>query len=77
MQVCTVGGGEDRLDRLRQACEAVDAADQDVAHAALLELGQHLHPELGAHRCIRLVMHVTCMFWSASRWLTRMWSINS
>src|SRR3954453_17956884 len=42
------GGGEDRLDRLREALEPVDAADQDVAHAALLELRQHLHPELGA-----------------------------
>jgi hypothetical protein len=28
--------GEDRLDRLREAFEPVDAADQDVPHAALL-----------------------------------------
>ena len=40
--------GEDRLDRLRKALEPVHAADQDVLHAALLELGEHLHPELGA-----------------------------
>jgi hypothetical protein len=42
------GFGEDRLDRLGDAFEPVHAADQDVAHAALLELGEHLHPELGA-----------------------------
>ena len=42
------GLGEDRLDRLREALQAVHAADQDVPDAALLELGQHLHPELGA-----------------------------
>ena len=42
------GLGEDRLDRLGEALEPVHAADQDVLDAALLELGEHLHPELGA-----------------------------
>ena len=42
------GLGEDRLDRLREALQAVDAADQDVCDAALLELGEDLHPELRA-----------------------------
>jgi hypothetical protein len=40
--------GEDRLDRLGESLQAVDAADQDVLHAALLELGEDLHPELRA-----------------------------
>ena len=40
--------GEDRLDRFGEALEAVDAADQDVVDAAGLQVGQHLHPELGA-----------------------------
>ena len=43
-QVWTVVG-EDRLDRFREPFEAVDAADQDVGDAALLELGEDLHPE--------------------------------
>jgi hypothetical protein len=30
------GVGEDRFDRLREALEAVDSADQDVSDAALL-----------------------------------------
>ena len=42
------GLGEDRLDRLGEPFEPVDAADQDVADAALLELGEDLHPELRA-----------------------------
>ena len=47
-QVWTGGLGEDGLDRFREAFEPVDAADQDVLDAALPELGEHLHPELGA-----------------------------
>ena len=39
---------EDGLDRLGEAGEPVDAADEHVAHAALLELAQDLQPELGA-----------------------------
>ncbi len=39
---------EDRLNRVREAFEAIDAADQDVLDAAVLEVGQHLHPKLGA-----------------------------
>ena len=39
---------EDRLDRLGEPFEPVDAGDQDVLHTALLEIGQHLHPELRA-----------------------------
>src|SRR4051812_39028698 len=38
----------DRLDRLWKAFEPVDAAEQDVREAALLELAQDLHPELRA-----------------------------
>jgi hypothetical protein len=44
MQVCTKVIREDRFDRLGEALEAVDAADEDVADAALLELGQHREP---------------------------------
>ena len=40
MQVCTVVLREDRLDRLGEPVEPVDAADQDVPDAALLELGR-------------------------------------
>jgi len=39
---------EDRLDRLREPGEAVDARDQDVPHAAGLEVVEDLHPELRA-----------------------------
>jgi hypothetical protein len=39
---------EDRLDRVGETLQAVDATDEDVADAALLELGQDLHPELRA-----------------------------
>jgi hypothetical protein len=38
----------DGLDRLREASEPVDAANQDGADATGLQVGQHLHPELGA-----------------------------
>ena len=48
MQVCTVVAGIDGLDRLGEPLQPVDAADQDVADSTGLELGQHLHPELGA-----------------------------
>src|SRR5262249_51343579 len=37
----------DRLDRLREPLQPVDAAEENVRHAALLELGEDLHPELG------------------------------
>ena len=43
---------EDRFDRLGEALEPVDAADQDVADAALLQLAQHGEPELGALRAL-------------------------
>jgi hypothetical protein len=39
---------EDRFDRFGEAGQPVGAAHQDVAHAATLELAQHLHPELRA-----------------------------
>src|SRR5215218_6704906 len=39
---------EDRFDRLGEALQAVDAADQHVPDAALLQLGQNGEPELGA-----------------------------
>ena len=37
---------ERRLDRLGEPAQPVDAEDQHVGDAALLELTQHLHPEL-------------------------------
>ena len=40
--------GEGRLDRLREALEAVDAADQDVLDAAAAQVVEHGQPELGA-----------------------------
>ena len=42
------GLGPDGLDRLGEPLQAVDAADQDVCDAALLEFGQDLKPELRA-----------------------------
>jgi len=39
---------EGRLDRLREALEAVDAADQDVLDAAPSKVVEHGQPELGA-----------------------------
>jgi hypothetical protein len=42
------GGRIDRLDRLREALQPVDAAEQDVVDAALPELVEDLHPELRA-----------------------------
>ena len=42
------GLGVDGLDRLGEPGQPVDAADEHVLDAALLEIGQHLKPELGA-----------------------------
>ena len=42
------GGGKHRFDRLREAGETVDAADQDVSEAAVAQLVEDLHPELRA-----------------------------
>ena len=42
------GLGEDGLDRLGKAGQAVDAADQDVLNAALVQVVEHGQPELGA-----------------------------
>jgi hypothetical protein len=39
---------EDGVDRLREALEAIDDGDQDVAYAAVLQLVHHPEPELGA-----------------------------
>ena len=39
---------EHGLDRLGEACQAVDAGDEDVADAALLQVVQDGQPELGA-----------------------------
>ena len=39
---------EDRLDRLREPLQTVDAADQDVLDAAGLQVVEDLHPELRA-----------------------------
>jgi hypothetical protein len=42
------GVREDDVDRLTEAFQPVDPADEDVADAALLELVEHLQPEFGA-----------------------------
>ena len=42
------GLGEDGRDRLREPVEAVDAADQHVTDAALVEIVEHGEPELRA-----------------------------
>lgn len=34
--------------RVREPAQAIDRRDQDVAHAAVLQFGQHAQPELGA-----------------------------
>lgn len=47
------GVGEDGLDRLGEAGQAVDAADQHVGDAALLELGENLQPELRAFGALK------------------------
>ena len=48
-QACLDGRGrEDRFDRFREPGEPVHAADQDLADAAGLQVGEDLHPELGA-----------------------------
>jgi len=36
------------VDRLRQALEAVADEHQDVGDTAVLDLGEHVHPVLGA-----------------------------
>jgi hypothetical protein len=41
-------GREDSLDRLGESLQPVDAGDEDVVDAALLEVGEDLHPELRA-----------------------------
>jgi hypothetical protein len=41
-------GREHRLDRLGEPFEPVNTGDEDVGDAALFELGEDLHPELGA-----------------------------
>jgi hypothetical protein len=41
-------GREDGFDRLGEALEAVDAADQDVVDAAALEVVEDRQPELRA-----------------------------
>lgn len=45
---CALMMDRDRLDRLEKALQPVDATNQDVLDAALLELGQHGQPELSA-----------------------------
>jgi hypothetical protein len=38
--------GKDRLDRVRQACEAVADDEEHIGHASVLQLREHAHPEL-------------------------------
>ena len=52
---------EDGLDRLGEAGQPVDAADQDVGDAACLEVGQDLQPELGALATMKLDPHIPQM----------------
>jgi hypothetical protein len=40
--------GEDGLDRLGEPLKAVDAGDQHIADAALVQIVEHREPELGA-----------------------------
>ena len=42
------GGREHRRQRLGHALQAIGDGDQDVVHAAGLQVVEHLHPELGA-----------------------------
>ena len=42
------GLGEHRLNRPRETLEPMHAGDESVGDAAMLELGHHLQPELGA-----------------------------
>jgi len=48
MQVCTVVAGKVASIASGNPIQPVDAADQDVLCAALLQIGQDLHPELRA-----------------------------
>ena len=48
MHVCSVVAGIHRRQRLGHALQAIGDRDQDVAHAAGLQVVEHLHPELGA-----------------------------
>ena len=48
MQVCTQAWGNDGLDRLGEALEAVDAGDQDVLDAAAVQVVEDRQPELRA-----------------------------
>jgi hypothetical protein len=48
MQVCTVVSGNVASTASGKPLQPVDAADQDVLHAALLEVGEDLRPELRA-----------------------------
>src|SRR5690606_32148527 len=43
-----LGVGVDRVDRLGEALQAIHAGDQDVLHAPVLQLRQHIEPELRA-----------------------------
>lgn len=43
-----LGLGEDALDSLGKTREVVDASDEDVVYAAILEVRQDLKPELGS-----------------------------
>jgi hypothetical protein len=48
MQALVPGLRERRLDRLREALEPVDAADQDVGDAATTQVVEHGQPKLRA-----------------------------
>ena len=40
--------GEYTVDCVGEACKAVPAGDQDVPHAAVLQVCQHVKPKVGA-----------------------------
>ena len=48
MQVWTIAAGNTAADRVRQALEAVADDEEHVRHAAVLDVGEHVHPELRA-----------------------------
>src|ERR1700737_547661 len=44
---------EHRLDRLRESFQSIHANDEDVGHSTILQLRQHLQPELRSFRLAR------------------------
>jgi len=47
MHSCTRVSGQDRLNCLWQAGQAIHASDEAIFHAAIVQLGEHGKPEFG------------------------------